>query len=205
MSWWLVGAAAVSAVYGAYNDHKGNRQDARNGYGLAAILGSAAGGSALMGGAGGAGAAGSSGGAAAGGEGAAAGGGLAGTGGMSAGGEASSGLLLDTSAGGWGGATTGSEVGGAAGSGSPAYMKLLGNALSSYGKGSQSGGAANQGSYNASGIPDLSQPAFVYNPQPDMKPYSIAPNQLTPDEQAQLQQKQMAQNSGLMAARLPYG
>ena len=132
--------------------------------------------------------------------------GAGGGGSAGASGAGGSGLLLDTSQGGWGGALTGDQVGaGAAGSGSPSYMKLLGNALSSYGKGSQSGGAVNQGSYNASGIPDLSQPAFVYNPQPDMKPYSIAPNQLTPDEQAQLQQKQMAQNSGLMAARLPYG
>lgn len=80
MSWWVVGAAAVSTAYGAYSDHKGNRQDARNGYVLGGILATVATGGAAAGGWGGAGAgAGSAGGgvAAGGGTAAGAGGGTA--------------------------------------------------------------------------------------------------------------------------------
>lgn len=176
----------------------------QNGEKSAAILAAIFGGGALAGG-------GAEGGAAEGGGTAASSGGAMGGSGVLDGasfapaGEGS-GLLLDTSAGGWGTATTGGEVGGAGAAGTN-WTGLMGKALKAYGAGSQMGGGSgqSQGGYNASGQPDLSQPAFVYSPQQENKPYSLAPNQLTPDEQAQLQQKQLAMRSGLMAAGGNYG
>ena len=72
-------------------------------------------------------------------------------------------------------AAGGEGIGGGSTAGGANWQNLLGKALNAYGKGSQQG--QSQGGYTDSGIPDFSQPAFVYPPEYKMQQYSIAPNQ----------------------------